>query len=491
MSIRDIFRISEFKKQIIHLKEANEALSKNNLELEQSKKEMLMNSTHLKSQIQTALQKNKELSEKASLKLSLHEAEPIKLDKIITLKTAKLSKLSEGEKKLQSTFQKIIATNKSEVKELKNEISQLIDQKENIRADISDLEPDLEMSSYGLYRPQYDFSTSLEYKDTLINLREQQKAMIKDKTAVTYNPNWIVNDSKAEGRKMTRNSIKSILRSFNNECTEAINKATYSNYDRISRRITRSFEQHNKMYSVDDVAIKIDYLNLKLDELNLAFAYRQKSQEEKEILREQRAQEREEKALQREIASKRKKIDKEIKHYTQAIQELEEKSKEEPSNQNLLAEIQKLKNELEAQQNQKTEVDYREQHATAGYVYIISNIGSFGRNIFKIGVTRRLEPMDRINELSSASVPFKFDVHALIFSEDAYKLESELHNKFTGNRVNKVNNRKEYFSITIGEVENELKKYKDMTVDFREKPEANEYRETLALENSIGNATHG
>ncbi|WP_225423586.1 GIY-YIG nuclease family protein [Levilactobacillus suantsaii] len=147
-------------------------------------------------------------------------------------------------------------------------------------------------------------------------------------------------------------------------------------------------------------------------------------------------------------------------------------------------EIAKLQEELSKYHEQEDEVDYREQHATAGYVYIISNIGSFGKNVFKIGVTRRLEPMDRINELSSASVPFKFDVHALIFSEDAYKLEAELHNRFTNRRINKVNNRKEYFSISIEDVENELKKYKNVTVDFKERPEADEYRETLALENN-------
>jgi T5orf172 domain. len=126
-------------------------------------------------------------------------------------------------------------------------------------------------------------------------------------------------------------------------------------------------------------------------------------------------------------------------------------------------------------------LDYRLQNSTAGYVYIISNIGSFGENVVKIGVTRRLEPMDRIDELGSASVPFKFDVHALIFSYDAYKLETELHEKFADKRINKVNNRKEYFNLTITEVEQALKEYKDLTIDFHEEPEAGEYRESLKI----------
>lgn len=119
-------------------------------------------------------------------------------------------------------------------------------------------------------------------------------------------------------------------------------------------------------------------------------------------------------------------------------------------------------------------------NATAGYVYIISNIGSFGPDVIKIGVTRRLDPMDRIDELGSASVPFKFDVHALIFSYDAYALESELHQRFDKQRVNKVNNRKEYFRVPITEIKKVLEEYKDLTVDFNETPDAPEYRESLA-----------
>lgn len=491
LAISDIFKISAFKEQIEALKKAKQNVSSQNMKLEQDKKNFFIEKGKLKDQIATSINqnkdlidKNKKLEEQANLKLSLHEMKPIELEQLISKKNQDIDKLNSDFEEKKAEIHNTITSNQSKIESLKNEIKGLENQKENIRADISDLEPDVEMSSYGLYKPQYDFSTTLEYKDELDYVRDEQKSMIKDKTAVSYNPNWLVNNSSAAGRKMNRNNIKAILRSFNNECTEAINKATYSNFDRIQKRINRSFEQHNKMYDVVDIKIEDDYLDLKLDELDIAFEYRQKVQEEKDLLREQRAQEREEKTLQKEIAAKRKKVDKEINHYSKAISELEQKSNEAPEDQGLQDEITKLKAELEQYHKQRDEVDYREQHATAGYVYIISNVGSFGKNVFKIGVTRRLEPMDRINELGSASVPFKFDVHALIFSEDAYKLETELHNRFSNNRVNKVNNRKEYFSISIEDVENELKKYSDVTVDFNEHPEADEYRETLALENA-------
>jgi len=131
----------------------------------------------------------------------------------------------------------------------------------------------------------------------------------------------------------------------------------------------------------------------------------------------------------------------------------------------------------------KEELDYRLENIGAGYVYIISNIGAFGENVFKIGVTRRLEPTERISELSSASVPFKFDVHALIFSYQAFELEKELHNYFNDKRVNMVNNRKEFFNITIEEIERALEKHKDLTFEFNKIPDAEEYRETLKLRN--------
>lgn len=143
--------------------------------------------------------------------------------------------------------------------------------------------------------------------------------------------------------------------------------------------------------------------------------------------------------------------------------------------------INELVAKVSEKQSEKEELDYRNAHASAGYVYIISNIGAFGKDVVKIGVTRRLEPLDRINELSSASVPFKYDVHALVFSYDAYKLEKELHDYFGKYRVNKVNNRKEFFKVSITEIEEKLKDYKELTIDFTSQPEADEYRQTMSL----------
>lgn len=129
------------------------------------------------------------------------------------------------------------------------------------------------------------------------------------------------------------------------------------------------------------------------------------------------------------------------------------------------------------------EVDYREANQRAGYVYIISNIGAFGENIYKIGMTRRLELEERIDELGGASVPFRFDIHAMIFSDDAPKLESALHRAFEHKRVNLVNSRKEFFNMTLAEISEVIKTNHDKTVEFLKVPPAQQFRESLLIKN--------
>ena len=133
------------------------------------------------------------------------------------------------------------------------------------------------------------------------------------------------------------------------------------------------------------------------------------------------------------------------------------------------------------------DIDYREANKKAGYVYIISNIGSFGKDVYKIGMTRRLEPMDRVDELGDASVPFKFDVHAMIFSDDAPKLEAALHHAFDNKKVNMINNRKEFFNVKLEEIEQVVKENHDKLVEFIKTPDAEQYRESMILKNAYKN----
>ena len=132
-------------------------------------------------------------------------------------------------------------------------------------------------------------------------------------------------------------------------------------------------------------------------------------------------------------------------------------------------------------EKEKENVLEREANARAGFVYVISNIGSFGPGVYKIGMTRRLEPMDRIKELSSASVPFDFDVHAMIFSDNAPELENILHKTFENKSVNRINLRKEFFKVNLEEIEQVVKENFNNTVKFTKVPAATEYRQTQEI----------
>ena len=388
----------------------------------------------------------------------------------IELKEEKEKKLEIEKMDLLEAIQKLDELNKKIVKStlekerLDKVITEITYELNEQKARLETVNDELDMESFGLYKPKYDFANSSQYKFKLEEIRKKQKEMIKTKKAVHYSENWTVDGSASKGRKMTNDNIKMILRSFNSDCEAAINKIKFNNLERIENRIYKSFEQLNKLNEVNKVSISQEFLNLKFDELHLGYEYEQKRELEKELLREEREKEKENRKVLQEIEKKKRSIDKEISHYKNAIDEIENKI-------------------LIASENEKEELDYRLENIGAGYVYIISNIGAFGENVFKIGVTRRLEPTERISELSSASVPFKFDVHALIFSYQAFELEKELHNYFNNKRVNMVNNRKEFFNITIEEIERALEKHKDLTFEFNKIPDAEEYRETLKLRN--------
>ena len=338
---------------------------------------------------------------------------------------------------------------------------------------------------YGLYKPRYNFVDSLAYKDRLQNERSKQKEMIKNSSAVNYFKGWTVDGSLRKGKKMTEGNIKVILRCFNSESEAAINKLTYRNFETTKNRIIKSYNQLNRAFETSKVSISKNYLNSKINEVHLAYEYEMKVQEEKEILRDERERKREEAALQKDIEQKRKQIQKEIEHNKNMLYQLRNRLQESKNldNSSLIEEISRLENNILNYENEEKDLDYRIENVGAGYVYIISNIGSFGEDVVKIGVTRRLEPMDRIAELSSASVPFKFDVHALIFSYQAFDLEYKLHQRFSKQRINLVNNRKEFFKVPIGEIKKSLDEFKDLTVEFHAEPEAEEYRQSMILRN--------
>lgn len=384
---------------------------------------------------------------------------------------AETSRLEAEIKKLQRTVKKL-QSNKVEVE------SSLASLKEQL----TPLEEEVDIQSYGLYQPKYDLGFSTELKEELDRIRKEQKAMIREKTAIICYNNWTVDGSKTEGRKMTNRQIQLMARAFNGECDSIIPKVRYNNYDRIENRMTSTYDAINKLGEPHACKIQESYFNLKIDELVVVHQYQEQLQFEKEEKRRINEQIREEQRAQRELEKAQQQAEKEEVQYQNALEKARQEMEQATGKkqEKLQSEIERL-NELllEAQTNKERAIS-RAQMTRSGYVYIISNIGSFGENVYKIGMTRRLEPTDRVRELGDASVPFPFDIHAMIYSEDAPTLENELHRLLETQSVNRINTRKEFFNVTIEEVETIVKNH-NADANFIRIPRAEQFRQTQAI----------
>lgn len=435
MGFSDIFKIKDYKNQLEALQTENE---------------------NLKASITPEIQNAISLQEKIQ-----------ELESIINSKNQEINNLNstiEAKKQLHSSLITTISLKKKEIVVLDDEIL---------------------VQEYGLYKPRYSFANALGYKEKLATIRAWQKEMIKKKTAFTGNPNWTVNGSIQKGKKMVSDTQKLLLRAFNDECDELVSKVKYSNIDASLNKIKKSAETISKLGVTMGISLTTPYLNSKIQELQLAFEYQVKKQEEKEKIRDMKAQEREAAKLQREIAEQRKKAEKEENHYERALSDLNKQLLNSPEDPDLLRKKQVLEDTLSKIEKSLIDLDYREANQRAGYVYIISNIGAFGENIYKIGMTRRLDPQERVDELGDASVPFKFDVHAMIFSDDAPALEAALHRAFEDKKVNMVNTRREFFNVTLDEIKTVVKNNFDKTVEFVDVADAEQYRISLRMKEQL------
>ncbi|HEN4471993.1 TPA: DUF4041 domain-containing protein [Streptococcus agalactiae] len=396
---------------------------------------------------------------------------------------AKISSLESKLKDKQSILDDLTRQIKvaKDILKLDDELKKRQSELKALQKEVIVLNDDLDLQEYGFFERKYKFSDSTKYKEELETLRKRQKQLVKDKKAGVIVRPMLLDNSKSKGRAMQNQLIKAMIRGFNGEVDAHLVKVTATNLSKKVDAVVKSFNQLNKMYSRNLVCLSNDYLELKISELQLAVEYELQKLEEKELLREQRAKEREYKKLQAELAAKRKQIEKDRKHFKQMLDNVEEllKTANEEEKEKLNLQLAEYQDKLSELDELEEDIDYREGHATAGYVYIISNIGAFGEDVYKIGVTRRLDPMERIRELGSASVPFQFDVHALIFSEEAFSLEKELHNRFEKNKINKVNGRKEYFKVPFSDIKAVLEEHKELAIELTEKAEAFEYRQSL------------
>lgn len=346
---------------------------------------------------------------------------------------------------------------------------------------------DLKIMEYGLYQPQFNFETSEEYKQRLETNYLRQRDCIRLGNAVVCHTNWQVEGSTSKGNQMTNKYSKLMLYAFNGECDGLIAKIKWNNATRTKERIQKAFASINKLGELHNIEITNTLLQLKLEEMALTHEYENKKYDEKEEQRRIKEQMREEEKVQKELERARRDAEEEEHRFQKALKKVREDlqyaSKEDVealNNQIMLLE-QKLH---EAAEKRERAISLAQQ-TKVGHIYIISNIGSFGEDVYKIGMTRRLEPHERVKELGDASVPFYFDVHAIIYSDNAPQMEYELHKKFQNHRLNKINGRKEFFRIKLEEIEEFVKHHAGAEIELTKVAEAKEYRETLAfIENS-------
>ncbi len=368
------------------------------------------------------------------------------------------------------------------VQAAQNKVNQLEQARKELHAELDTLSQDVLCAMTSI--DAYSDLKSDEVKNQLALLKGKQDEVVKSGAA-------LIVSNESDSKKIVDSQKKQILRCFNAESASIIGGITVNNVDSVRTKLQRSFDALNKIFAVDGVKISQDFLALKFEEMSLVYAYMVKVEEEKEQKKAIREQMVEEEKVRREIEREKQKIEKEENQFNNEVKKLMgymQKAKDDVEKQLYIDKIQELEDKLKALASDKENVLQREQNTRAGFVYIISNIGSFGESVYKIGMTRRLDPMDRINELSSASVPFPFDVHAMIFSEDAPALETLLHHHFQNSQVNKVNARKEFFRVDLDEIKQLVLENHNATVKFVDIPDALEYRETLKIEASSAKA---
>ncbi|HEY4113141.1 MAG TPA: DUF4041 domain-containing protein [Rhizomicrobium sp.] len=352
---------------------------------------------------------------------------------------------------------------------------------DQLQNQMAELDSNAEMISSGVYKPEFDFKTSAEYKARLEEIYERQKQLVRQ-GAVHFGTTWTINGSASQGAKMQKQYAKLMLRGFNGECDAAIAKVAWNNINGMVERIRKSFDAFNALGTVMNITLTPEYMKLRLEELRCAYELEEKRHAELEEQRRIRAQMREEEKTQHEIELAKKKAEEDEARYARALAEAQTHlaSASGAEVEKLNSKIEELQKQLVAAQNAKERAISRAQMTKSGHLYIVSNIGSFGDGIYKIGMTRRLDPLERVQELNDASVPFGFDVHGMIYADDVPALEHAIHQHFQGKQINRVNGRKEFFRLSLDEL-SAFAKGRNLQLELTMLAEAKEYRQTMAL----------
>lgn len=324
------------------------------------------------------------------------------------------------------------------------------------------------LQEFGIFDFEHPAESSAQLAEKLDVVRRRYKEMASGKRAIHATANFTFNNSAKQGEKFVNQMSNIMLRAYNAEAENCVKSVKAGNLATAVARLTKAKEQIERQGTMINLRVDEEYHRLRVQELTLAAEHLQVLQQEKELERARREELREQKKVEAELAAARQKLAKEHAMHQAALEAL-------IANGDLEG-AERMRARIADDELALEDVERRAANIRAGHVYVISNIGAFGEDMVKIGMTRRLEPMDRVNELGDASVPFRFDVHALFYSDDAVATENMLHRHFAERRVNKVNLRREFFRVTPHQVLEVLKEHHVELVEFTEDPAAEEFR---------------
>jgi len=332
--------------------------------------------------------------------------------------------------------------------------------------------------------PEYLYETSARFSEEIKRTRQEQKELIKNKNAVEYPDSTTISSNKTYNKKILDGQVKLMLNSFNIECDALIGKVSPSSFSRTLERIEKLANALEKSAATLHCGFNIKYVKLKYEECQLQYQYTLKKQEEQDEQRQIREQIREEQKAIKEYERAILQAEKEEKMYREMLKKARDELSKVSAEDRIVVEqrIADLEQQLSDAEAKEERAKSMAEQTRKGHVYVISNVGSFGENIYKIGLTRRLEPLDRVKELGDASVPFTFDVHAMIYVEDAPALESALHRKFTRVRVNAVNLRKEFFRVDLESIKKAVNEIAGFEAEFKMTSLAKDYYESQRLQ---------
>jgi len=326
------------------------------------------------------------------------------------------------------------------------------------------------LQEVGVYQYRHPLDDALAYKARLAGLQARIKDAVRAGNAVRGATNWTVNGSARDGAKMVREFSKLMLRAYNNEADNAVRSMKPYTLESSVARLQKARDTIIRLGGTMNIAITDPYHRLRVEELELTADYLAKVAEEKERAREEKARLREEEIARREFECEQERLRKEHAHYETAVTALRQQGDQDGADQ-AAAKLTEIQDAIDG-------ITRRAANIRAGHVYVISNLGAFGPDMVKIGMTRRLDPLDRVRELGDASVPFRYDVHAMVFSDDAVGLETHLHRQLADRRINLVNMRREFFRAHPTEVREILARLDASIVTWVDEPEALEWHQS-------------